>query len=249
MEKYNFEDIKDRVVVITGSGRGIGKSTAECFASYGAKVVISDMDADVCEQTTAELKSAGCDVIGVVANITKEEDVAKLMKAPIDKWGKIDCLVNNAGITKDTLFIRMKLEQWRLVQEVIVTGTYLCCKEAVNYMRKLRTGNIINISSFVRNGNVGQVNYSSAKAALIGLTRTLAKELGSMGIRANCVAPGFIETRMTDTVPEKMVEDLKKMISLKRMGLPKDVANAILFLSSDMSSYITGETLEVNGGL
>ena len=245
---YTFDDIKDQVVVITGSGRGIGKATAELFAAHGAKLVISDMDTEVCEQTAEELKKSGTEAIGVVANVTKEEDVAKLMKAPIDKWGRIDCLVNNAGLTKDTLFIRMKIEQWKLVMDVNLNGAYLCAKEAVNYMRKARKGSIINLSSISRVGNPGQANYSSAKAGVVALSATMAKELGPLGIRVNCVLPGFTETRLVAQMPDKIREESKNVVPLKRHALPEEIAYPILFLSSRMASYVSGATLEVHGG-
>ena len=249
MEKYAFDDIKEQVVVVTGSGRGIGRATVELFAAHGAKVVVSDMDADVCNQTTEELKKSGAEAIGVVANITKEEDVVQLMKAPMEKWGKIDCLVNNAGITKDGLFMRMKMEQWKAAIDVNLTGAYLCAREVVNHMRKARKGSIINLSSIARLGNPGQANYSSAKAGVVGLNATLAKELGPMGIRVNCIAPGFIKTRLTDAIPDKIAEELTSRIPMKRQGLPDEIAYPILFLSSRMASYVSGCLLEVHGGV
>ncbi len=249
VDKYSFEDIKDQVVVITGSGRGIGKSVAETFANQGAKVVISDIDEDVCNEAVEDIKKQGGDAIGVVADISKEDQVANLMKAPVDKWEKIDCLVNNAGITKDGLFLRMNLEQWRTVLDINLTGTYLCAKECVKYMRKAKKGSIINISSIARMGNPGQANYSAAKAGIVGLTSTLAKELGPLGIRVNAIAPGFIRTRLTDAIPDKISQEIQKRISLGRIGVPKEIANPILFLASKMASYINGQVLDVNGCL
>lgn len=247
MSKYNFEEMKGQVVVITGAGRGIGKATAELFASYGCHVVISDVDADVCESSAAEVKKLGGDTLAIVGDITKQEDVANLMAKTVEKWGKIDCLVNNAGITKDKLFLRMTLEEWQLTVNVNLTGTFLCTKEAIKYMRKVRKGNIINLSSISRFGNPGQANYSAAKAGIAGFTKSLAKELGALNIRVNAVAPGFVDTRMTKAIPEKIAEQIKAQIALNRIGEPKEIANVILFLASQMSSYVSGCILDVNG--
>ncbi|RME90034.1 MAG: 3-oxoacyl-ACP reductase FabG [Candidatus Hydrogenedentota bacterium] len=246
---YQFEDIKDSVAIVTGSGRGIGKEIAHLFAQHGAKVVVSDIDADVCEAAAKEIADEGGEVMHVVCDITKMDQVENLMKQTIDKWGKIDHLINNAGITKDGLFLRMKPEQWNFVVNINLTGTYNCCFAAVNYMRKARKGNIINLSSIARHGNPGQANYAAAKAGIVGLTKSLAKELAPMGIRVNCVAPGFVHTRLTDAIPEKIREEMIKQIPLKRTGEPIDIAKPILFLCSDLAGYITGQVLDVNGGL
>ena len=245
---YSFEDIKDASVVITGSGRGIGKGIAELFIEHGAKVVITDIDADVVKSTTEELSKKG-EAIGIVCNVTNEEQVNKLIDETVEKFGGVDVLVNNAGITKDGLFLRMKLEQFQIVNKINVEGTFLCTKAAVNKMRKARKGSIINISSVARMGSPGQTNYSASKAAVVGFTRSLAKEIAGYGIRVNCVAPGFVETRLTDAIPDKIRENMIDSIPLKRTGQPLDIANPILFLASEMSAYMTGQTLDVNGGL
>ena len=213
MKKYNFEDIQGQVVVITGSGRGIGKATADVFASQGAKVVISDIEEKVCQDAVEEIKKSGGEAIGISANVTKQEDVANLMQKTVDQWGKIDCLVNNAGIVKDGIFLRMKPQQWQAVMDVNLTGTYLCSWEAVKHMRKVRKGNIINISSVSRFGVAGQANYSSSKAAVAGLCFALSKELPSLGIRVNCVAPGLIKTPLTDALPEAVATQIKSQIA------------------------------------
>lgn len=245
---YAFEDIKDASVVITGSGRGIGKGIAELFIEHGAKVVITDIDADVVKSTTEELSKKG-EAIGIVCNVTNEEQVNKLIDETVEKFGGVDVLVNNAGITKDGLFLRMKLEQFQIVNKINVEGTFLCSKAAVNKMRKARKGSIINISSVARMGSPGQTNYSASKAAVVGFTRSLSKEIAGYGIRVNCVAPGFVETRLTDAIPDKIRENMIDSIPLKRTGQPLDIANPILFLASEMSAYMTGQTLDVNGGL
>ena len=245
---YAFEDIKEASVVITGSGRGIGKGIAELFIEHGAKVVITDIDADVVKSTTEELSKKG-EAIGIVCNVTNEEQVNKLIDETVEKFGAVDVLVNNAGITKDGLFLRMKLEQFQIVNKINVEGTFLCSKAAVNKMRKARKGSIINISSVARMGSPGQTNYSASKAAVVGFTRSLSKEIAGYGIRVNCVAPGFVETRLTDAIPDKIRENMIDSIPLKRTGQPLDIANPILFLASEMSAYMTGQTLDVNGGL
>ena len=245
---YAFQDIKGASVVITGSGRGIGKGIAELFIEHGAKVVITDVDAEVVKSTTEELSKKG-EAIGIVCDVTNEEQVNKLVDETVEKFAGLDVLVNNAGITKDGLFLRMKLEQFQIVNKINVEGTFLCSKAAVNKMRKARKGSIINISSVARMGSPGQTNYSASKAAIVGFTKSLAKEIAGYGIRVNCVAPGFVETRLTDAIPDKIREGMVDSIPLKRTGQPLDIANPILFLASEMSAYMTGQTLDVNGGL
>ncbi len=246
MKRYSFEDIQDQVVIVTGSGRGIGRSTADLFVSHGAKVVISDVDSDVCNQAVDEIKKAGGEAIGVVADISKEEDVLRLIKSPVEKWGQIDCLVNNAGITRDGLLLRMSLEQWTSVLNVNLTGTFLCTREAVKQMRKKKKGSIINLSSVAWTGNPGQTNYSASKAGVIGFTNSMAKEFGGSGIRTNCVMPGFVETRMTDAIPSKIMEGLRGRVPSKRAAMPEEIAYPILFLASRMASYVNGAVLEVS---
>lgn len=247
--KYAFEDIKDTVVIVTGSGRGIGRATAEIFAAHGAKVVISDIDQDVCNEAAQEVGRLGGEVLPIVCNITNREQVDAMMQQVIDKWGRIDTLVNNAGITKDGLFLKMKPDQWNFAIDVNLNGTYHCTHAAVLHMRKTKKGSIINLSSLSRTGNPGQVNYSAAKAGVVGFTKALAKEIGSMGIRVNCVAPGFVETRLTDAIPDKLKDDMIKSIPLRRTGVPNDIAGPILFLASELSSYVNGAVIDVNGGV
>ncbi len=249
MNKYSFEDIKDQVVIITGAGRGIGRTTAEVFASQGAKIVISDIDEDVCREAAEHVGKSGVQVMHYVCNITNREQVDAMMQAVVDKFGRIDTLVNNAGITKDGLFLRMKPEQWDFIINVNLNGTYNCSHAAVQHMRKTKQGSIINLSSLARVGNPGQVNYSAAKAGIVGFTAALGKELAPMGIRVNAVAPGFVETRLTDAIPDKIKDAMVASIPLKRKGQPEDIAYPILFLASKMSAYMTGNTIDVNGGL
>lgn len=249
MEKYAFEDIKDQVVIVTGSGRGIGRETAELFAAQGAKIVVSDMDQDVCNQAAEEISKLGVETLGIVCNITNREQVDALMQQVIDKWGRIDCLVNNAGITKDGMFLRMKPEQWQFIIDVNLTGTYQCTHAAIQHMRKAKKGTIINLSSIARVGNPGQANYSAAKAGIVGFTAATGKELAPMGIRVNAVAPGFVETRLTDAIPDKLVDQMTSAIPMRRTGKPIDIARVILFLASELSGYMTGQTIDVGGGL
>ncbi|MCB1176417.1 MAG: 3-oxoacyl-[acyl-carrier-protein] reductase, partial [Leptospiraceae bacterium] len=215
----------------------------------GAKVVISDMNEEATKATTEELKGKGFTAIGVVGNVTKEEDTLALVEACQKEFGSVDVLVNNAGITKDTLLMRMKKEQWDAVIQVNLTGVYNTTQAAIKYMMKQKSGSIINLTSVVGiYGNAGQTNYSASKAGVIGFTKSCAMELASRGIRVNAIAPGFIETDMTAAIPENIKEGMKKAIYLGRTGQPDDIANAAAFLASDAASYITGVTLEVHGG-
>ncbi|MCB1146637.1 MAG: 3-oxoacyl-ACP reductase FabG [Leptospiraceae bacterium] len=247
MAKY--EDLKDAVVIVTGSGRGIGRAIAEQFADQGAKIVITDINAETAAETAKEIAAKGVETHSAVCDVSKMDQVEALMQAVIDKWGKIDVLVNNAGITKDGMFLRMKPEQWQIVLDINLTGTYNCAYAAVAHMRKAKKGAIINISSIAAGGNAGQANYSASKAGVIGFTKAIGKELAPMGLRINAVAPGFIDTAMTDAIPDKIKETILANIPMRREGQPEDIAKAILFLASDQASYITGEVLNVNGGL
>lgn len=244
-----LEDLKDKVVIVTGSGRGIGKGIAEAFADAGSKVVISDIDAETAENTAKEIAGKGVETLSQVCDVSNKEQVDALIKATFDKFGKIDVLVNNAGITMDGLFLRMKPEQWQKVIDINLTGTYLVTHAAVNVMRKVKKGSIINISSVNALGSPGQANYSATKAGVVGFTKALGKELAGMGIRVNAIAPGFIETPMTAKIPEKLAEEMIKNIPIGHIGQPEDIAKPILFLASDMASYVTGEVVNVNGGL
>jgi len=247
--KYDFADIKGQVVVVTGSGQGIGRAIAEKFAAHGANIVISDINPETAAQTAKEVAAMGVETISVSCDVSNKEQVDAMFQQALEKWGKVDTLVNNAGITMDGLFIRMKEEQWDKVLSINLKGVYLCSQAASNIMRKVRKGTIISISSIAAQGNPGQANYSASKAGVIGLSNTLARELAPLGIRSNAIAPGFIQTPMTDKIPDKHRERILAAIPLARAGQPDDVANAALFLASEMASYITGHVLNINGGI
>ena len=240
-----MEELKGKVVLVTGGTRGIGRAIAERFKDVGAVVYITGTNE---ERTKAVAEEIG--VNGVKMNVTDREEVKRVVSEILEKEGQIDILINNAGITKDTLFIRMKDEDWDSVIDTNLNGVYNVTRAVVPAMVKKRSGNIINISSVVGfTGNVGQVNYSATKSALIGFTKSLAKELGGRGIRVNCIAPGYITTDMTEKIPAKIKEELLKSIPLKREGEPREIADVCLFLASSMASYITGTVIHVNGGL
>ena len=240
-----FEELKGAVVLITGGTRGIGRAIAERFKEVGATVYITGTNE---ERTKAVAEELG--VKGVKMDVSDREEVKRVVSEIVEREGRIDVLVNNAGITRDALFIRMKDEDWDAVVNTNLNGVYNTTRAVVPHMVKKRKGVVINISSVVGfTGNVGQVNYSATKSALIGFAKSLAKELGGRGIRVNTVAPGYITTDMTRAIPEKIKAELLKSIPLRREGEPREVADAVLFLASDMASYITGTTLHVNGGL
>ncbi len=240
-----LEELKDSVVLVTGGTRGIGRAIAERFKSAGAKVYITGTND---ERTKAAAEEIG--VNGFKMDVTDREEVRRVVDEIINREGRIDVLINNAGITRDTLFIRMKDEDWDRVIDTNLNGVYNVTRAVVPSMVKKRKGNIINISSVVGfTGNVGQVNYSATKSALVGFTKSLAKELGGRGIRVNCVAPGYITTDMTKAIPDKIKEELLRSIPLKREGEPREIADVCLFLASNMASYITGTVIHVNGGL
>lgn len=245
----NLQHLKDKVALVTGASRGIGKATALTLASKGAKVVINyARSSDAAEATVAEINSAGGKAIALQADVSQAEQVDNLIKQTIDKFGRIDVLVNNAGITKDTLLLRMKLEQWQAVIDLNLTGVFLCTKVVSKIMLKQRSGRIINIASVAgQMGNPGQANYSAAKAGVIGFTKTVAKELANRGVTVNAVAPGFIETDMTN---ELKSDDIIKFIPLGRYGKPEEVAGTICFLAADpAAAYITGQVFNVDGGM
>lgn len=242
-------NLTGKAAVITGSARGIGKAIALKLASLGADVVISDINADQAAATAKEIASAtGKRAISHAGDISKLDQAEALIDACVKEFGHIDILVNNAGITKDTLLMRMKPEQWDAVIAVNLTGTFNCTQPAFKQMMKQRSGAIVNISSIAKDGNMGQTNYSASKAGVVGFTKAVALEGASRGIRSNAIAPGFIKTDMTDAIPEAIRSRMVKMIPLQRAGLPEDIANGVAFLSSDMASFITGHVLEINGG-
>ncbi len=240
-------DFSDKVAVVTGSARGIGLAIAERFVAAGAKVVICDIDEAAVADTAAKL---GDCALGVKADVTRAEEVAALIDKTVEQFGRLDVLVNNAGITRDTLMMRMKEQDWDMVLDINLKGSFLVTKAASRIMMKQRSGRIVNISSVVGlTGNAGQANYSASKAGLIGLTKSSAKELATRGVTCNAVAPGFIETEMTRAMPEAAREEFLKKVLINRAGTPDDIASAVLFLASDQASYITGQVLTVDGGL
>lgn len=240
-------DFTKKTVIVTGSARGIGRIIAERFASFGANVVISDVDQEQAESVAGEIGGA---TIGLKANVTIQEDVDNLFERTIKEFGQIDIVVNNAGITRDALLIRMHEKDWDMVLDINLKGAFLVTKSAAKLMMKQRYGRIVNISSVVGlTGNAGQANYAASKAGLIGLTKSIAKELGARGITVNAVAPGFIATEMTENLPEEAKEGFLSKLLIKRAGTPEDIASAVTFLSSDEASYITGQVLTVDGGL
>lgn len=242
--------VKDRVVVITGASRGIGRSIALAFAGAGAKIVAAATTKEGCQKLVDELTQQGVEAIAVQCNVAVAEDADKLIDTAVEKFGAVDILVNNAGITKDGLLLRMKEDDWDAVMSVNLKGAFLCTKAASKVMGKQRYGRIINITSVVgQMGNAGQANYCASKAGMIGLTKSNARELAKRNITVNAVAPGFIVTDMTENLPEKVKQELTAQIPVERLGSGEDIANAVLFLASDNSSYITGQVLSVNGGM
>ena len=236
-----------KVAIITGSARGIGKEIAKTFLDQGAKVVISDVNAEACAETIAEF---GANAIAIPCNVTVAADVDKLIKETKEKLGSVDIVVNNAGVTRDGLFIRMKEEDWDLVLNINLKGAFLVSQAAAAVMMKQRSGKIVNMASVSGLfGNAGQANYAASKAGLVALTKVMARELASRNVNVNAIAPGFIKTAMTDKLTEEIKENINKQIPFGRMGEVKDIANTALFLASDKASYITGQTIAVCGGL
>lgn len=243
--------LKDQVAVITGSARGIGKTIAETFAREGAKIVITDINIEQAQATADEIKTKyNVETIAIASNVTKLSDCENLIAKTLDKFQKIDILVNNAGITKDNLVLRMSEQEWDAVISVNLKGVFNSIKAVTRQMFKQRKGRIINIASVVGiMGNAGQANYSASKGGVIALTKTCAKEFSSRNILVNAIAPGFIKTAMTDALSDEVKAKYAEVIPLKRLGEAQDIANSALFLASEDSSYITGNVINVNGGM
>ena len=242
--------LKDKVALVTGASQGIGRETALVLAEAGAKVAVAARNEEKLSTLVADIAAAGGTAFTVKMDVAEAEQVKAGFKQVLEKFGRLDILVNNAAITRDGLAIRMKPDDWEAVLKTNLTGAHLCIQQALPTMMRARAGRIINISSVVaQSGNAGQVNYVAAKAGLIGLTKAIAVEMASRNITVNAVAPGFIATPMTDVLPDKVKEDLKIRIPLGRMGSARDVAAAIVFLASDEAGYITGHVLNVNGGM
>jgi len=243
--------LSGKVALVTGAGRGIGRAIALQLAEYGAKVVVNYRNSIAqVEELLLTIKNAGGEAIAIQADISKEDEVKNLVDEAVKNYGRLDILVNNAGITKDTLMMRMTEQDFTSVLDINLKGTFLCTKYASNVMMKQRSGKIVNISSVSGiTGNIGQVNYAASKAGVIGLTKAAARELALRGITVNAVAPGFIETDMTDQLSDKVKEANLVNIPLKRFGKASEIAGAVCFLASDAASYITGQVLQVNGGM
>jgi len=242
--------LEGRVAIVTGGSRGIGRAVAQCLAEDGASVVVSGLDATRLEAATKELEGFGAPVLGVVADVARREDVERLVDQTKERFARIDVLVNNAGITRDALLVRMKDEDWDRVLDVNLRGAFLMMRAVAKIMMRQKGGRIINIASAAgAMGNPGQANYSAAKAGLIGLTKAAARELSRWSILVNAVAPGLIETDMAAAIPAEAREALLARIPLGRIGSGREVAEVVRFLAGEGATYITGQVLHVNGGL
>lgn len=239
-----------KVAIVTGGGQGIGRAIALDFAEAGIDVVIADINLEAAEAAAAEAAAAGSTPLAFELDVANAANVEALVEKVSDKYGRIDYLINNAGITRDSLMMRMGDDAWQAVIDINLTGTYLCSKAVIRVMMKQRDGRIVNLSSVVgAMGNAGQTNYAASKAGVIGFTKSLAREVAARGITVNAVAPGFIQTAMTEALPDKAREELVNLIPNGRLGTPEDVAAAVRFLVSEDASYITGQVLHVNGGM
>ena len=242
--------LKEKVAIITGAAQGIGKEIAHALAREGANLAICDINKDALEQARKEIAPAGIKVLSFVVDVTDAAQVENMVNKVLDNLGKVDILVNNAGIARDSLIMRMKEADWDVVLAVNLKGTFNCIKAATRPMIKQRSGKIVNIASIIGiMGNAGQANYAASKAGIIGLTKSTAKELASRGINVNAVAPGFIKTAMTDKLSQEQKDKMLEAIPMTKFGGPKDVANVVLFLVSEASSYITGEVIKADGGM
>jgi 3-oxoacyl-[acyl-carrier protein] reductase len=243
-------ELEGKVALVTGGAQGIGRAIALLLAEQGGDIVVSDINLERAEETAREIEGRGRRAMAIRANVAVFEEVEKMVQAIIDRFSRIDILVNNAGIARDKLLLRMTEEDWDAVLDINLKGTFNCTKTVIRGMSKQRSGKIVNIASVVGEmGNAGQANYSASKAGVIGFTKTIAREFASRGVNVNAIAPGYIVTPMTDVLPEKAKEELKRMIPMERLGQPEDVARGVLFLVSEASSYITGQVLNVNGGI
>jgi 3-oxoacyl-[acyl-carrier protein] reductase len=242
--------LKDKVALVTGASQGIGRATALALAEAGAKVAVAARNAEKLASLAAEIEAAGGQALAVPMDVADAAQVKAGFQQTLAKFGRLDILVNNAAITRDTLALRMRLEDWDAVLRTNLTGAHLCIQQALGAMLKQRSGRIINLTSVVaETGNAGQANYVASKAGLIGLTRAIAVEVASRSITVNAVAPGFVETPMTDVLSQELKDKMKAMIPLGRFGQDREIAAAIVFLASDEAGYITGQVLGVNGGM
>lgn len=243
--------LKDKVAVITGGSRGIGKAAAVSLAEQGAKVIVNYASrSQAAEEVVGIIRNKNGEAVAVKADVSSPSEVRDMMRFTVDNFGRIDILINNAGITKDTLILRMNEDDWDKVINTNLKGAFNCIKEASRYMIKNKYGKIVNVSSVIGIiGNIGQANYAASKAGIIGLTKSAARELASRGINVNAVAPGFIDTEMTQILKENVRDDMLKAIPLGRFGTPEDVSNLITFLVSPYSDYITGQVIHIDGGM
>jgi 3-oxoacyl-[acyl-carrier protein] reductase len=246
--------LKGKTALVTGGTAGIGKAIASLFAEQGANVAICGTNKERAEQTVLEIEKVKADpeqkIRYFLLDVAKTKEVEEAIGKLVEEWGKIDILVNNAGITRDNLLMRMSEEDWDRVVEVNLKSIYNTCRALCRPMMKSRAGSIINITSVIGlMGNAGQVNYAASKSGMIGFTKSLAKELAGRGIRANCIAPGYIETQMTDVLTPQVKEQILTKIPLSRIGQPRDIAQAALYLASDLSNYVTGQVIAVDGGM
>ena len=239
-----------RAALVTGGGRGIGRAIALCLARDGANVAVLDINEDNAEETAEMVRNLGCQAVAIQADVSDSGAVQRAVNTTMETLGDLHILVNNAGITRDMLIIKMKEDEWKKVIDINLTSAFLCSRAAVKHMLRKRYGRVVNISSVVGlAGQAGQTNYSASKAGLIGLTKSLAKEVGSRGITVNAVAPGFIPTALTDVLPEEQRAAVIAATPLGRLGTVEDIANAVAFLASDEAGFITGQVLSVDGGL
>ena len=246
----NSGELNGRVAIVTGGAQGIGKAIALTLARHGVNVVVTDINLERAQATAQEIEALQVRSLAIKANVADVSAAEQMVKETVDKLGKIDILVNNAGITRDNVLLRMKPEEWDQVMEVNLKGTYACTRAALKFMFRQKNGRIVNIASITGlMGNAGQANYSASKAGIIGFTKAVAREYATRGITVNAVAPGFIDTAMTQAIPEKEREALTRQIPMERLGTPDDVAAAVYFLVSDLSGYITGQVINVNGGM
>ena len=242
--------LSGKIALVTGAAQGIGREIALALATDGAAVAICDVNLEAAQKTAQDIAATGVKSLALKANVASSADVTAMVDQVVATFGRIDILVNNAGITRDGLILRMKDEDWDLVLDINLKGSFLCAKAALRHMSKQRGGTIISIASIVgAMGNAGQANYVASKAGLIGLTKTIAREYANRGVTANAVAPGFIDTAMTQALTENVRSELAKQIPMGKLGTPEDVANAVRFLASPWASYITGQVIHVNGGM
>jgi 3-oxoacyl-[acyl-carrier protein] reductase len=242
--------LQGKTAIVTGAAQGIGRAIAECLAQAGADIAVADLDPGRSKETVDSVEKLGRKALNIKVNVADANDTKAMVEQVLKAWGKVDILVNNAGITRDGLLLRMKEDDWNLVLQINLNGTFNCTKAVLQPMTKQRYGRVVNIASIVGViGNAGQANYSASKAAVIGFTKTVGREYASRNVTVNAVAPGFIDTAMTHGLPAEVKDTLMKQIPLGRLGTPADVAAAVRFLVSDEAAYITGHVLHVNGGM